>query len=836
MKKILATVALSVIFIQALIAQQPKKISSSEIYQSIKKLNFLGSALYIAAHPDDENTRLISYLSNEVHARTAYLSLTRGDGGQNLIGPEIRELLGVIRTNELLKAREVDGGEQFFSRANDFGYSKHPNETLQIWNKEEVLSDAVKIIREFQPDVIINRFDANSAGRTHGHHTSSAMISNEAFDLAANTDYQVNNLKPWKPRRLFYNISWWSYGSKEKFNKADKSKMLSVNTGTYYPWNGLSNTEVASLSRSMHKSQGFGSTGTRGDELEYLQLLKGDMPKNGLFDGINTTWTRIKGGDKIGAILNDVALNFDFKNPALSIPDLVKAYNLIQKLENEYWRNFKTEQIKEIIAACAGLYLEGKTNSAYATANDKVTLSVEVINRSDAKITLEKMEVLPEGKIKKVNKNLVNNKGFEDKQEIHISDKLDYTSPYWLNEEASLGMYHVKDKAIIGSPLSIPQLKIVFHLVIDNTPIQFEKNIVYKYNDPVKGEVYQPFAIVPAVAATVKANVVIFNDAKAKEIPVKVKSFKANTTGEVTLKTPKGWKIEPVKKTFHIQEKGGEELVTFYVTPTTEESEGYIQPIVTYKGNIYKNSVIDMNYDHIPQQKIVLPAKAKVVRLDLKTRGKNIAYIEGAGDEVPESLMQIGYNVDKIASQDISENSLKKYDAVIVGIRAYNTLNDLKFKQDLLFNFVYKGGNMIVQYNTSHALKINGNLAPYALDLSRDRVTDENAKVSFIDPENELLNYPNKISNKDFVGWVQERGLYFPNNWDKEFTPVLSMHDEGEKPKEGSLLIAKYGKGNYIYTGLSFFRELPAGVPGAYKLFANMISVGKNKTEEKIKK
>ena len=277
--------------------QRPEKPNAADIYHQIEKLNFLGNVLYIAAHPDDENTRLISYLSNEVLARTGYLSLTRGDGGQNLIGPELRELLGVIRTQELIEARKIDGGEQFFSRANDFGFSKNPTETLQIWDKNQVLSDVVWAIRTFRPDIVINRFDHRSPGTTHGHHTASAMLSMEAFDLANQPNQFADQLaytQPWQPQRIYFNTSWWFYGSKEKFEKADKSKQAQLQIGVYYPFAGKSNQEIAALSRSCHQSQGFGNTGTRGEEDEYLEFLKGTAPanKNNLFDGIDTTWNR----------------------------------------------------------------------------------------------------------------------------------------------------------------------------------------------------------------------------------------------------------------------------------------------------------------------------------------------------------------------------------------------------------------------------------------------------------------------------------------------------------------------------------------------------------------
>lgn len=819
----------------SLSAQIPKKLNPSEIHHAIEKLNFLGTALYVAAHPDDENTRLISYLSNEVHARTAYLSITRGDGGQNLIGPEIRELLGVIRTNELLQARLVDGGEQFFTRANDFGYSKHPDETLELWHKEEVLSDVVKVLRTFRPDVIINRFDANSAGKTHGHHTSSAMLSLEAFDLAADKAYANSEELPWQAKRLFFNTSWWFYGSQENFDRADKSKMLAINNGVYFPYSGLSNPEVASLSRSMHKSQGFGSTGTRGDENEYLQLLRGDMPEKDLFEGINTTWTRIKGGAAIGIILDKVEQDFDFRNPSKSIPALVKAYALIQNLEDSYWKNYKTGQIKEIILACAGIYLEGVASASNATRNSKTSLKIEAINRSDQPIILKQISLLPENKIIAIDKPLENNKPYYANEEITVPNTVESTSPYWLQETGTLGMYAVKDKTLIGKPMTPREVKVNFQLVFNEFPIDFSRDIVYKYNDPVKGEVYQPFEIVPAVSSEIAAKVILLTSKTPKEIPLVIKAQQDNFSGTASLQVPENWQVSPASIPVEIAKKGQEKSVIFTVTPSEMQSEGSIQSSVSSGGKMFAKSLVEINYDHIPYQTVLFPSEARVVRLNLVKKGKEIGYIKGAGDEIPESLQQIGYSVSIINPKEISHANLQHFDAIILGIRAYNTVEELKFKQAILLEYVKNGGTVIVQYNTNSDLVTKDNLAPYRLKLSRDRVTNENSPVRFIHPEHEILNYPNKITPQDFDGWVQERGLYFPNEWSEEFTPVLSMEDPGETSKNGSLLVAKYGKGYYLYTGLSFFRELPAGVPGAYKLFTNMISIGKNNLEEKVK-
>ena len=456
MRKITKLFALALLLSNFTFAQAPKKSSSSDIYHAIEKLNFLGKALYIAAHPDDENTRLISYLSNNVKAKTAYLSLTRGDGGQNLIGTELSELLGVLRTQELLAARNVDGGNQFFSRAKDFGYSKHPNETLKIWDKDLVLSDVVWVIRNFKPDVIVNRFDHRSPGTTHGHHTSSAMLSFEAFDLAGNgASYpdQLSKTSTWQPKRLFFNTSWWFYGSQEKFDEADKTNLLNVDTGVYYPNLGLSNNEIADMARSQHLCQGFGRLTSRGSETEYIELLKGDLPKDksDIFDGINTTWTRIDGGKAIGAILYQVEENFNFKNPSIHLPELLKAYKLLQNSKDLDWKVEKEEELLAIIEAVTGLYLEASATSSFAVPGEVIDIAIEAINRSDANIQLQALELNPDEVVIE-GAALKNNIEYKNTLALNIPASAKYTNPYWLNEKGTLGTYTIKDQELIGNP------------------------------------------------------------------------------------------------------------------------------------------------------------------------------------------------------------------------------------------------------------------------------------------------------------------------------------------------------------------------------------------------
>ena len=820
-------------------AQKPKKLNSNQIYEKIQKLNFLGTVLYIAAHPDDENTRLISYLANKVKARTGYLSLTRGDGGQNLIGSEIRELLGVIRTQELLAARSIDGGEQFFTRANDFGYSKHPDETLEIWEQEKVLSDVVWAIRTFKPDVIINRFNHRTPGTTHGHHTTSAMLSVDAFDKVGDKNQfpeQLKYTKTWQPKRLFFNTSSWFYrGKEDEFKKATKD-FSKFDIGIYYPLKGLSNNELASMASSQHLCQGFGRLTTRGEQTEYAEFLKGEKPKDkkDVFSGINTTWNRIKKGGEIGDILYDLEKNFDFVNPSKHLPKLMEAYQKIQLLEDAHWRTIKEKQIKTIIEACTGLYLEASAISSSATPNSNIDVNFEVLNRSNVAIELTSITSTINKRTITKEIELSTNKKINFKETINLK-KANYSDPYWLREVASLGMYKVANQELIGLPETPKKTKISFNLIIDEVAISFTKNIVRRYAERDKGEIYEPFEILPVITTKLKDKVIIFSDDEPKKVVVEIRAGANNVNGKVNLQIPNGWEVTPKEIAFTIQQKNDKQTVSFIVTAPKNQSEGKLKVIASSNGKMYKKELVEINYNHIPKQSVLLNSEAKIVRLNIQKSGNYIGYIKGAGDTVPENLRQIGYTVDEINPLEINNKNLHKFDAIVLGIRAYNVVKELKFKQKFLLNYVEKGGNMVVQYNTNRNVDV---AAPFTLNLSRDRVTDEFAEVRILEKKHELLNFPNKITTDDFNGWVQERGLYFPDSWSKEYTPILSMNDKGETAKKGSLLIAKYGKGNYIYTGLSFFRELPAGVSGAYKLFANMLSVGKEKisVKKEIKK
>lgn len=813
-------------------AQKPAKLSSSEIYHALEKFNFLGNALYIAAHPDDENTRLISYLANGIKARTTYLSITRGDGGQNLIGPELGPQLGVIRTQELLAARRQDGGHQRFSRAIDFGYSKHPDETFSIWDKQKILSDVVYTIRLLKPDIIINRFDHRTPGSTHGHHTGSAMLSFEAFTLAADPNAfpeQLKDVEVWKPSRLFFNSSWFFYGSQEAFEKADKSNLSEVNVGDYYRQLGLSNGEIAALSRSAHKSQGFGSTGSRGNEKEYLEFIKGQAPKpkykNDIFDGIRTDWSRVYGGEAIALLMDQVLAQYDLRKPEAVIPQLIEVQKLVSKIDNKFWRETKLKEINEIMLACAGLFVEAKAEQAVGVPGETYEISIEATNRSTYPVSLLSYQVMPGSEAALVQRQLNFNINNNFKDNVKIPDDATFSAPYWLQEKGSIGIYTVSNPQLIGLPETPAPIKVNFIFSFGGKAnVLISRDVIFKSNDRVDGEVYEPFVVMPPATVGIHQKVWIFENNTSAKIPVEVLFHSEKVQGKVSLHVPDGWQVFPAEIEVKSNEIGTSTVV-FTVTPPEHQAEGVLQPQIVIDGKVYawESSLID--YSHIPKQTLLIPAEAKAAAVSIKKVGTRIAYLQGAGDDVPNALRQVGYAVTELKREEMTLSKLEQFDALVLGIRAYNVFDDFGPEQKQINEYVKNGGTVVVQYNTTGGLK-NPDFSPIPLQLSRDRVTDENSPVKFLNSEHPVLNYPNRITQNDFEGWVQERGLYFPNRWDATFTPILGLQDPGEPETQGSLLIGKYGNGYYIYTGLSFFRELPLGVTGALKLFANLLSLG----------
>ena len=807
-------------------AQQP---NAAQIKLNLKKLNFLGSVLYVAAHPDDENTRVIAYMVGEELAATAYLSMTRGDGGQNLIGPEMRDLLGLIRTQELTTARKIDGGNQFFTRANDFGYSKSADETFAIWNKEEILSDVIRVYRSFQPDIILTRFPPDQRAG-HGHHTASAVLAHEAFDLSGSTSSypeQLNYLTVWKPKRLYINTGRFFNNTIDE----NTPGIFTMDAGGYNALLGESYSEIAASSRSQHKSQGFGATSRRGEAIEFFELKRGEPATKEIFEGVNTTWSRLKGGEKIKPIVEKAIREFNLENPSSSVPILLQIRKAILALDAGVWRDRKLAETEKLIQDCMGLYMEVSANVYWASPEQNVTLNFELINRSATDITVTNLSA-PDISLDTTFTSALKNNiplAFKSTKTIR-ADKL-YSDPYWLKEPHSLGLFTVTDPAMIGKPENDPAVSIRVSASVAGEQMIFSVPVVYKWTDPVKGELHRPFEIVPPVFLNLSDPVLIFKDGAPRPIKVLAKSNADNSlVGELSLQLPNGWKSEPTSMPVTFARRGEEQTLTFSVFPSNEEMTSTLRAIFSVGQKSYDFSIQTIEYDHIPTQTLLPKAEASIVRINLKKEGKVIGYIRGAGDDIPVALRNMGYEVWEMKNEEVTTENLMRVDAVVLGVRAFNTNERLRFMMPDLMSYVKSGGTLVVQYNTSFDL--GNTYTPYALKISRDRVSEENSEVRILKPDHPALNYPNKITPKDFEGWVQERGLYFPNTWDDKFEALLSMNDAGEDPKNGSLLIGKYGDGYYVYTGLSFFRELPEGVPGAYKLFANLVSLGKKAKEE----
>lgn len=811
-------------------SQTNQTLNSAEIVQALKKLNTVGSVLYVAAHPDDENTRLLAYLANEKKVRTGYLSLTRGDGGQNLIGKEQGEPLGLIRTQELLAARRIDGAEQFFTRANDFGFSKNPEETFSIWNKDSILSDVVLAIRRFKPDVIVCRFPTTGEGG-HGHHTASAILAVEAFDAAADPKRFPEQLKyteVWQARRIFWNT--FNFGT----TNTTAPNQLKIDVGVYNPLLGKGYGEIAAESRSSHKSQGFGSARSRGSGLEYFKLLKGDSAKTDLLEGITTNWTRLKGQEKIHKLIDECIKKFNPQLPENSIPELIAIYKQIQLLDDKstlpgYWKKQKLKETETILLACSGLWLEATAADYTGIPGQEVTITVQAVNRNNSRVKLNGLSFLQQTDSTTA-LTLKTNELYTFKHREKLPEAMPFSNPYWLNEKHETGTYHIAHASLIGKPENDAAAKVLFNISIQDLNLTVERGLTYKYTDPVKGEVYRPFEVLPPATVNIPEKVFVFTDAAPKTIFITVKANTGNVSGTLSLKGTDGWNISIKNPEFKLSAKGDEALIEAVISAAKGAKDGKLEAAVSINGKSYHKSIRRMEYDHIPYQFILSEAEAGLVNIDLKKMGLNIGYIPGAGDDVPAALKQVGYNVTVLTDELLSNENLSKYNAIVSGVRAYNTNDRLQVHYARLMDYVKNGGNLIVQYNTNNRIgPVVAKIGPYPFTIARDRVTNETAEVTFSNAKHSALNFPNVITQKDFEGWIQERGIYFATEIDKQYETVLTMHDPNEKPSEGSLIVGKYGKGNFVYTGLVFFRELPAGVPGAYRLFVNLLSLPENK-------
>jgi LmbE family N-acetylglucosaminyl deacetylase len=825
--KIVMLVFISCLLITNSVAQN--NYASSDIFLGLRKLNVLGTVLYVAAHPDDENTRLLTYFSKDKLYRTGYLSITRGDGGQNLIGDEQGVELGLIRTQELLSARRMDGAEQFFTRAFDFGYSKTPQETFAKWDKEKILADVVWVIRKFQPDVIITRFPSTGEGG-HGHHTASAILANEAFTIAADPTRFPEQLKwvePWQAKRIVWNS--FNFGG----NNTQRNDQFKFDVGGYNPVLGKSYGEIAAESRSQHKSQGFGVPRTRGEALEYFSPTGGDAVTTDLFENVVINWQKIRGAESVNQLIQSAINSFDFLQPQKSVPSLVQIYKALVNLPAGNWRNTKMAETKNLIEAASGLWIESFTQQQYAVQGDSLRINSILNNRLGVNANLNR--VLFDGFDSSIQTQLFSNKNLVFNKTVLIPENKALTQPYWIKEKMNEGYFTVTDQTLIGEPDVQPSIIATYELVIEGEKFSFSKPVRYKFTDPVKGEVYQPITVLPPLSVNTNPSLVIIkkNNPEQSNILITAKANKGirYKKTEVSLRLPRV-ELLSVIDTGKVFSKNEVKQYDFPIKPLRILKEEFAYPFVKLDTNSQQAflALSTINYDHIPSINYFYADAIKFLPIDLKTEGKKIGYIVGAGDKVPEALDQMGFDVTFLTDKELARNKLKEFAAIISGVRAYNTNEWLNKYYEKLMKYVAEGGNLIVQYNTSNQIgPVRSKIGPYSFTISRNRITDENATVEFLKPAHSVLNYPNKITDQDFKGWVQERSIYHATELDKKFETILRMNDPGEKPEDGSLVIAPYGKGFFAYTGLVFFRELPAGVPGAYRLLANLIALNQKK-------
>lgn len=792
--------------------------------EDLQKLKVLGSVLYIAAHPDDENTRLITYLSKGKHLRTAYMSLTRGDGGQNLIGDELDEYLGVIRTQELVEARKIDGGIQYFSRANDFGYSKNAEETFTIWDKDSILSDVLRLVREFKPDVIINRFDHRTSGRTHGHHTASAILGLDAFKYCNSPLFMRDVMKGTDPhlvQRIFFNTSSFFYG-REKFDTMDKSFLYQLDVGSFYPLLGLSNNEIASQSRSMHKSQGFGINSSRGIMPEYFERLGAPKDKDHIspFDGLDFSWTRINGGGNVDKVLDEIILKYDYQRPWKSIELLQKAEKYMEELPNHEWKEIKLEEIRSLIIDCAGIFAEASTDQQIICEGSVLKVNMEFITRNPVPTELFQLQIKGFNFDSSFQLQTTTNKSYTFQRSFQLQSGLPITAAFWLLNGRPNSAYQIGNVPYKLLPTAPRDLKIAFKIKIAQKEYILQRDIIYKNDDPVLGEVKENLDILPPSLVLAEDPIYLIQEKTAK-CTLRFISNAANQDVTVHLQLPTGFKSTIDKVKMHFEKAGEIKSLIFEIFAPSQQSSRIEIPVLIddKQGYFYK----PIKYPHIQKQNVLTPAKIILLHTPAVSQAKKIAYVDGAGDFIDEAMLKLGHKVDYLSANSLDQLDNRKYDVLVFGIRALNNREELLHCKKYIIPFIEHGGKVVMQYNTTADL-ITADFAPSDLKIGRGRVTDEKAKVTLLKPEHPILNYPNVIDSLDFENWVQERGLYFPSSYDSSYDEILAMNDPGENALKSALLVKKMGKGYYVYTSLSFFRQLKAGVPGAYKLFNNIVS------------
>ena len=804
-------------------AAPPRGLSAGEIQLGIRRLGVVGRVLFVAAHPDDENTHLLAWAVSEKGLRAAYLSMTRGDGGQNLMGPEQAALFGVIRTQELLAARAIDGAEQWFTRAVDFGYSNGPEETLRIWGREQTLGDVVWAIRRFQPDVVITRFDTK--GPNHGHHTASAILAAEAFAAAGDPSRfpeQLAHVRPHTPARLLHDVPTW-----RRPTGLDLSALPRLAIGGWSPLLGRSYGEIAAASRSMHKSQGFGVAPRRGAVDEHFTVLAG-RPVTGKdpLEGLDFTWARVPGAQAIPARVQAAEAAFDPAHPEAAIPALVAVHRALTALADGPFRTEKLAAVRDLIAACAGLYLDATASQWAVAPGEALTVDTVALLRAPAPVRLEAVR-LPDGREVAVGQPLVVGQLRTAKHSVRPPADAAPSTAYWLRQAATAGRYAVPDPRLLGLPEAPPALTVTFVWSAGGVRFETPRGVAHRWVDPVHGERSRRVEVLPPVTADLAGRAVVVPNGRPRSVVVTLRCHAATADGDVRLALPPGWRSTPVQHALRMK-RGQTETVSFVVAPPgPAAATGTLRPVVTVGGTTSSWRVDLIDYPHLPIQAVAQPSEARLVSFPVRIARRRVGYVPGAGDDLAEALRTLGHEVTVLDAEALASSDLGRFGAIVTGVRAWNTNPAVRAAHARLMRWVSQGGTLVAQYNANNWLTpLDGvPVGPYPLQIGRDRVTDETAPIRAVGSPHRALTSPNRLEPADYEGWVQERGLYFAEKWDARYTPVIELGDPGQKPSRGALLVARHGKGTFVYTGLALFRQIPAGVPGAYRLLANLVAL-----------
>jgi LmbE family N-acetylglucosaminyl deacetylase len=835
--------------------------------ESILRLPVYVSVLHIAAHPDDENNALLAYLARGVFARTAYLSLTRGDGGQNRIGPELFETLGVIRTEELLAARRADGAEQFFTRAYDFGFSKSAAETLANWGHEEILGDIVRVIRTFQPDVIISRF-AGASSDGHGHHQAAGILTREAFIAAADPSrfpqQIIEGLPPWQAKKLFWN----EFRSSRRSTPTPPSGEVTVNLGAYSPLLETTYYQLGLKAQNLHRSQLPPRLPRHGKRLDGFRRLdvEGSRASDDLFDGMDLTLVRVADAvhegaaecDRLRAELREIqtvaataAEGFRPQDPSAVVPLLSQGYQRLRRLRAmmRTWAldalaadhidaalSLKEQEFGTALERVLGLQIEAVAAAQHAVRGGTLSVAGSMVNHSPRTIALESVhlqapagwQVIPPPFQETL---LAPQQEIELAFQVVIPADAALTQPYWLDSPRLGARFNVPDTVQRGYPFAPPLLGTSWRWRVqeDGFPsVESERGMEFPVAGRGAGDVRELIHVVPELSLTLDPPLLI---APLTDQPLH-KRVSVTVLGHVTgdavlrLQVPARWTVEPAEHRISLTTDGQKATrrFTIQLPALTGERRFRIQAVADFQGKRFSHGYGVIEYPHIRSHHLYRDAVSEVEVFKVDTApGLSVGYILGTGDTIPSAIEQLGIRVSLLCAEDLAAADLSRYDSIMIGARAYEFRPDLVANQQRLMDYVGEGGTVIVQYQTLASKKLT--FTPYPVKLSRARVVDETASVTILEPAHPIFRWPNRITEKDFDGWVQERGLYFLEHWDERFTPLLESHDTGESPQRGGMVIALYGKGNYVYTGYAWFRQLPAGVPGAFRIVANLLSL-----------